>query len=107
MANWDHAWPIFVKDKRGHAIYLTTERWEHALDHPGMNDGLLDTVLKTLRQGRRKQDAFEMNKFKYSYRFPNLPLSYTHMVVVVKFGKQDIPSQENNFILTAYMIEKW
>ncbi len=32
----NHAWPLFVQDHQGHSIYLTWERWEHALGHPGM-----------------------------------------------------------------------
>ncbi len=99
--------PIFVKDRLGHTIYLTDERWDHALDHPGMYDDILDYILQTIRQGTRKQDKFSSAKFKYSHAFTDLPPFYTHVVVVVKFGWRGSPSAENNFVLTAYLVEKW
>ena len=80
------SWPIFVQDRWGHTIYLTWERWEHALGHPGMHDGLLEQVLETLGKSRRKQDTYIPSKFKYTDRFSDLPLNYTHVEVVVKFG---------------------
>lgn len=100
------SWPIYVKDQQGHTIYLTWERWEHALGHPGMHEGLLATLLDTLRKGGRKQDRFDLTKYKYAYPFPDLPQSYTHLEVVVKFGWHASGSV-NNFVLTAYLIEKW
>lgn len=96
-------WPIYVQDRKENKIYLTEERWEHALDHPGMHEDLLET----LRKGERKQDIYDSAKFKYNHEFSNLPLSYTHLVVVVKFGWKGIPEAPNNFVLTAYLIEKW
>ena len=103
----DYSWPIFVQDRQGHTIYLTWERWDHALGHPGMHEGLLESVLETLRKGGRKQDAYEPTKYKYLYEFQDLPMPYTHIVVVVKFGWRDTPAEVNNFVLTAYLIEKW
>ncbi|MEA3352087.1 MAG: hypothetical protein U9Q82_15895 [Chloroflexota bacterium] len=100
-------WPIFVDDRGGRRIYLTQERWEHALNHPGMHESLLDDVLETLHKGERKQDAYAPAKFKYNYSIQDLPMSYTHIVVVVKFGWQGVPAEANNFVLTAYLIEKW
>jgi hypothetical protein len=70
-----------------------------------MHKGLLDSILETLRKGRRKQDTYDSAKFKYTYSVPGLPTPYTHMVVVVKFGWRDTIA--NNFVLTAYLIEKW
>jgi len=32
-------------------------------------------------------------------------MNYTHVVVVVKFGWRE--SQVNNFVLTAYLVERW
>jgi hypothetical protein len=108
MPSGERRWPIFIQDRQGRTIYLTRERWEHALEHPGMHEGLLDTALLTIRIGRRKQDKFEPNKYKYSRPFNDLPLGYTHIVVVVKFGltSDELP-QENNFVLTAYLVRKW
>jgi len=100
-------WPIFVQDRWGHTIYLSWERWEHALGHPGMHEGVLADVIETLCKGSRKQDRYDPAKFKYVQSFPNLPMTYTHVEVVVKFGWQGISATANNFVLTAYLIEKW
>ncbi|MDI6793064.1 MAG: hypothetical protein QME81_09385 [bacterium] len=105
MPSSDHQWPIFVQDRQGRTIYLTMERWEHVLDHPGMYEGLIDAVLLTIRTGRRKQDNLDPDKSKYSKPFDDLPLEYTHIVVVVKFSEES--PQENNFVLTAYLVRKW
>lgn len=72
-----------------------------------MSAGLLAHVLETLRRGQRKQDALDPAKYKYSQRFSDLPLPYTHMVVVVKFGWRGSPPAVNAFVLTAYLIESW
>jgi hypothetical protein len=96
-----------VQDRQERTIYLTQERWEHALDHPGMHDDLLDRVLETIRKGRRSQDSYDLAKFKYTRGFLNLPMSYTHIVVVVKFGwQEEEPPIANNFVLTAYLVER-
>ncbi len=83
---WSDGWPKFVTDQWGNEIYLTWERWDHALGHPGMDDELLASMLETLRRGSRKRDAFDSAKFKYSQPFDDLPEPYTDVVVVVKFG---------------------
>lgn len=103
----DSSWPIYIEDRREHIVYLTQERWEHALGHPGMDDDLLDVLIKTLQEGSRRQDEFLPDKFYYSEEFLQLPEPYTHMVVVVKTGWQGDPPESNNFVLTAYMIQKW
>lgn len=100
-------WPILVQDRDGRPIYLTEERWEHALEHPGMSEGLLARILDTLEKGRRRQDKYDPTKYKYSRAFSDLPFDYTHIVIVVKFGwRRDIPEEPNNFVLTAYLIRK-
>jgi hypothetical protein len=101
------AWPLWVQDREGRRIYLTEERWQHALDHPGMSEALLDAVLATIRAGHRRQDRYEPDKYKYSRAFDDLPGGYTHMVVLVKFGwTREDPTGENNFVLTAYLVRK-
>lgn len=61
----EHAsWPIFVQDRSGRPMYLTQERWAHALDHPGMAEDLLDCVKVTLNKGLRQQDAYDPAKFR-------------------------------------------
>jgi hypothetical protein len=100
-------WPVFVKDRKGRNIYLTQERWEHALEHPGMGAEQLKQVLETLQTANRKQDAYDPTKFKYAKMFWDLPMDYTHVVVVVKFGwKTKAPYVANNFVLTAYLVKK-
>ncbi len=91
----NHAWPIFVQDRQGHAIYLTWERWEHALGHPGMDEGLLESVLETLRQGRRKQDPYDAAKHKYLYDlnsssnlYTRNPVSPLELLEALFFGGQ-------------------
>jgi hypothetical protein len=106
-AQQNGSWPIYVQDRNGHSIYLTWERWEHALGHPGMHEGLLDALLETLRKAGRKQDRYDPAKYKYIQAFPDLPHSYTHLEVVVKFGWQLVSGTANNFVLAAYLIEKW
>lgn len=103
----DYSWPVFVEDRRGHTIYITEERWEHALGHPGMSDELLASTLETIKQGSRRQDKFDSAKYYYTREFYDLPEPYTHIVVVVKTGWQDDSPETNNFILTSYLIQKW
>ena len=101
------SWPIRITDREGHPIYLTHERWEHALDHPGMHSGLLRVVLSTVRAGRRKRDTQLSDTFRYLRRVRGLPGNYTHVVVVVKFGyTRTEPPEPNNFVLTAYLVER-
>lgn len=72
-----------------------------------MDKELLNALTETLQRGMRKQDQYDPAKFKYTQGFPGLPLSYTHMEVVVKFGWDKQSGAANNFVLTAYLIEKW
>lgn len=101
------SWPIYIRDKEGCEIYLTEERWKHALRHTGMNEALLPKVLTTVRTGKRKADLYDPTKFKYMRSFRGLPLDFTHLIVVVKFGiTPQHPDKENNFILTAYLVNR-
>lgn len=62
----NYSWPIFVEDRRDHIVYLTTERWEHALGHPGMSDELLEATLETIAEGSRRQDKYIAAKSYYT-----------------------------------------
>lgn len=100
-------WPIYVRDKQGREIYLTEERWKHALRHTGMSEDLLPKVLTTVRIGNRKADKFDPAKSKYMRSFRDLPSNFTHIIVVVKFGiMPQHPEKENNFVLTAYLVNR-
>jgi hypothetical protein len=73
-----------------------------------MHAGMLDALLDTIRSGHRQQDAYDPAKRRYARAVDDLPEYYTHIVVVVKFGvTRGAPIQENNFVLTAYLVEKW
>ncbi len=86
-------------DCYGNQIELTDERWNHIITgHPELED-YYEEVLKTIQNGRRRQDTIDERKYKYIKDFGNLPLGFTHLVIVVKLIK-------NNFILTAYGIER-
>jgi hypothetical protein len=89
-----------VYDRYGNRIYMTEERWEHALDHEDMEEWLLDHVLLTLRTGKRKQEALDPTKYRYSKAFDDLSSDNEHIVLVVKFGitfDSEWQSHENNF----------
>ena len=88
-----------VRDHYGNQIELTDERWRHIVTyHPELEEFRAE-VLETIRRGTRRQDAMESEKYKYLRKFDGLPFGYTHLVAVVKMGR-------NNFVLTAYGIEK-
>ena len=86
-------------DRRGSRIELTDERWFHIVTYYPELEDCREDVLDMIRKGRRRQDAMEPEKYKYIKRFDNLSMGCTYLVVVVKMI-------HNNFILTAYGIEK-
>ena len=96
-----------VRDRYGHELYLTDERWEHIVNrHPTMM-GYRDHMLATIRTGRRRQDPLDASKFKYYAPFADLGPDYSHIVVVVKFSEREITeggTRYNNFVLTAYQV---
>ena len=115
-----------VYDRRGNEIYITDERWEHIHDRHPEIIGYEEHVLKTLRLGRRKQQLFEPDVFKYYRSYDGLPAGHTQVIVIVKFGQKidevvheaegcepcEAISTErseqgqvepNNFVITAYM----
>jgi len=103
LSNPGHRW--VVQDRHGNEIYLTDERWRHALRfHPELN-GHLDDVLNTLRHGRRRQKPLVPNEYKYYRRCDDLPRQYNCIVVVVAFTTRELPDglfAANNFVKTAW-----
>lgn len=88
-----------VTDRWGNRITLTDERWQHIVEwHPEL-DEFQEEVLETIRKGRRRQDPFDQQKYKYVYPVEGLPFGLTHIVVVVRIAVR-------KFVLTAYSIEK-
>jgi hypothetical protein len=92
-----------VQDRYDNSIYLTQERWEHivqSVNHPEMKE--------TVKNGIRKQDSLNPQKYRYSKEFDNLPMDNTHIVAIVLFGVRETDIGEiisNNFIVTAYQKE--
>ena len=89
-----------VQDQYGNTIYLTDERWEHILENHPELDGYRAEVIRTVRSGKRTQDAMIPYKFYYSKRFPRLSEEFDAIEAVVLFKWQN--DQPNNFIITAY-----
>jgi len=54
---------------------------------------------KPSKRGGEGKTPIDEKKYKYIKDFDNLPLGFTHLVVVVKLIK-------NNFVLTAYGVER-
>lgn len=88
-----------IQDRYGNYIELTEERWSHIVTYHPELENCREKIIGTIQKGRRRQDALELEKYKYIRKFNDLPLSYTHLVAVVKMIR-------NNFVLTAYGIEK-
>jgi len=99
-----------VRDRYGHTVYLTDERWQHmigSMNHPEM--ALYEESLKeTIQAGHRRQDALNPQKYRYVKAFIDLPEGNTHLVAIVLFhfreGDDGKPIP-NNDIATAYMRE--
>lgn len=100
-----------VRDRSGNEIYLTEERWEHIIDpinHPEL--AAYEEHLKVVIQsGRRKQDALNPQKYRYSYPFDDLVEDNTHIVAIVlcRFSEVDGKPIPNNYIVTAYQKVVW
>lgn len=100
------------KDRLGNEIYLTEERWEHIINlmnHPEMSENEGD-LRETIKFGRRKQDALNLQKYRYSKKFDNLTSNNTHIVAIVLFRYFEAEEDKilpNNFIITAYQKKVW
>ncbi len=99
-----------LRDRYGHDIYLTQERWEHiiaSINHPEMimyEEHLKDAI----RVGQRKQNDLIPQKYRYSKPFDNLVGHNTHIVVFVLFRfteDEDGKPIPNNYIVTAFQKE--
>ena len=75
------------RDRFGNDIYLTHERWQHIVDpdnHPELSP-YLEQVRETIRRGRRRQDPYDPQSYKYYAAFSDLPDANSHVVVCVRF----------------------
>jgi hypothetical protein len=99
-----------VHDSYGNEIYLTHERWEHiteSFNHPEMGN-YEEHLRETIRQGRRRQDVLNPQKYRYVRAFGDLAKDNTHIVAIVlfRFGEGEAGGPvPNNYIVTAYQKE--
>jgi hypothetical protein len=94
-----------VKDRLGHDIYLTDERWSHICEEHAEMRRYRRQVLETVKRGRRFQDSVRPAVYLYYQTYPDLPYENTSIVAVVCFSLYP-DGRENNFILTAYQIRQ-
>ncbi len=94
-----------VQDRYGNTIYFTEERWQHILESRPELEPHLDKFLETIRTGRRKQDLFIPNEYRYYQRFDELLPENNHLVAIVVF-KMHLDEQgqyvANNFVVTGW-----
>lgn len=104
MANqWINRW--ILHDRYGNQIYMTKERWEHALEKRPWLDDYLNDVFTTIRRGRRQQDPFNRRKYKYYWPCDQLLPEFNHIVVVVLF-KEKI-NHAGQIIANNYVVNVW
>ncbi len=105
-------WRWIEPDIYGNKIYLTDERWEHItspVNHPEMLE-YESELREVIRFGRRKQDALNPQKYRYSKQFDNLTAKNTHIIAVIFLRFTEDENGElaaNNFIVTAYQKKIW
>ena len=99
-----------MRDRYGHDIYLTDERWAHITGpnhHPEMS-AYEEYLKETIKSGTRKQDSLNPLKYRYMKDFDHLAGDNTHLVALVLFrfsiGESNEP-MPNNYIVTAFQKE--
>ncbi len=85
-----------VRDRQGHEVYLTKERWRHITFRHKALAGHQDDVLSTIRLGRRREDTLKPFKFFYSRRCNTLTGHYNNITVVV------LAYPDNSYVVTAW-----
>jgi hypothetical protein len=100
-----HKW--YTRDRDGHEIYLTEERWQHIVEgHPELQEHLED-ILKAVQRGRRKQQPRDPHAYVYRWPCDSLPSPFNGILVSVVFRFEEQPDGgmiPNNFIVTAWGI---
>jgi hypothetical protein len=93
-----------VEDRYGNHIYMTSERWQHALEKRPWLAGFLDEALTTMRRGRRQQDPLNSRKYKYYWPCSALLPEYNHLIVVVLFGQrgENGATVPNNYVTNVW-----
>lgn len=96
-----------VHDRYGNRIYMTDERWQHALEKRPWLSGYLEDVLATIQHGRRHQDPLNPRKYRYYWPCVELEPEFNHLVVIVLFGEtvdetaQTVP---NNYVVNVWAV---
>jgi len=96
-----------VQDRYGNLVYLTQVQWKHIIadtNHPEMED-YEEYLQTTIKEGRRRQEPLNPRKYRYSYRFDDLPDDVNHVVVIVLFGfdvDEHSGTIPNNYVATAF-----
>jgi hypothetical protein len=98
-SRWD------VHDRYGNKIYMTGERWNHALESRPWLEPYLEEVLKTIRRGRRKQDELNPRKYKYYWPCPGLLPEFNHLVVLVLF--KEASKVNGSLVPNNYVVNVW
>ncbi len=101
-----------ASDRYGNLIYITEERWQHALEKRPWLAGYFDDVIDTIRFGRRTQDPLNPSKYKYYWPCPLLEPEFNHLVAIVLLREgentagQQVPN--NNVVndWAVYMYDK-
>lgn len=94
-----------VHDRWGNEIYLTFERWLHILERHDELTDLFDEVLLTLRQGKRRQETLDLNRYRYRRQCLALLPEFNHIIVAVVFRYKKQPDGTevpNNFVTSAW-----
>ena len=102
-AMMDESWE--VHDRYGNRIYMTAERWAHALEKRPWLDDFFDDALDTVRNGRRQQDPLNPEKYKYYRRCPDLEPDYNNIVVIVLFKKSW--DEVGRIVANNYVVNVW
>lgn len=96
-----------VYDRYGNKIYMTAERWLHALESRPWLADYHSEALTTIRRGRRKQDPLNPRKYKYYWPCHDLLPDFNHLVVIVLFG-ETVDSKgrvvSNNHVTTVWAV---
>lgn len=96
-----------ITDRYGNPIYMTNERWLHALKKRPWLAEHLDEILSTLRRGRRQQDPLNSRKYKYYWPCHSLGDDFNHLVVIVLFGERFNDagqSEPNNYVVNIWAV---
>ena len=94
-----------VHDRYGNQIYLTEERWFHALEKRPWLEAYFDEVLETIQRGRRQQEQLQPYKYKYYSPCEALKPEFSHLVVMVVF--RETIDEVGQMISNNYVVNVW